>query len=364
MNCDHSHYTARRVLWEFELFWLVYYARAQPKQCSESLSLLSSAKNSHNNLMNHQLADQLQATYDQIWRILALFDGTEVETSRLENNWTPKAVLAHVAFWDERQRQRMEAAISGASAKNGVVFPTQDNDERATLDATRPWEEVVTAADNARQQLIAFARSLDPDSLAQSYPEGERTLSVQKLLEHMARHTQLHSNELYCYAGSMHRWSRADLRAFVLRQHTNLMDGISGLTEETMLVTAVCGFWSIRDVLTHVLAWNEFEYVLLNGWPQTEPTKLAAWHHDGGTDALNAQLLATRASLNMIDICDGLMTYHRRLLRAFDRASDEQLRSNGDYGWGDQGSLSGLFYSFALHEAEHAAEIWHFRTAP
>ena len=311
--------------------------------------------------MNHQLADQLQAAYDRLWHTLALLDPAEMETSRLENDWTPKAVLAHVAFWDECQRQRMEAVLRGETAQTGFVFPALNNDARAALDEARAWDEVVVAADTARQELIAFARSLNTELLARDYAEGEQTLSLQKLLTHMVRHTQLHAQELYQYAGSMQRWSRPALRAFVIRQHNNLMDGMSGLTEATVLTTQVCGCWSIRDVLTHVLAWNEFASVVLQGWPRVAVEKLQPWQGDGDTDALNARLLAERTQLTMIDICDGLMTYHRRILRAFDRASEEELRSRGDYGWGEEGTLSGLFYSFALHEAEHAEAIWRFR---
>lgn len=323
--------------------------------------------------MHHQLADQLQAAYDSLWRTIDLLDAGEVEMGRLENNWTPKALLAHVAFWDEYQRQRMEAALRGDSAHNGFTRPLEDNDARALLDDDRTWNEVVAAADAARQRLIEFTRALDPAVLKQDYREGERMLSLQKLLEQMVRHTQLHAQELYLYAGSMQRWSRTDLRAFLVRQHTNLMDSISGLTEATMLATPVCGFWSIRDVLTHVLSWNEYEYAVLEGWPAAESEKLKPWQAEDDVEALNAGLMAARAHLNMIDICDGLMTYHRRILRAFDRANEEQLRSVGAYdrctpagegafgGWGEQGSLSGLFYSFALHEAEHAADLWRFR---
>lgn len=311
--------------------------------------------------MNHQVADHLQAAYDSLWHTLALLEPTELETGRLDNQWTPKTLLAHVAFWDERQRQRMEAALRGATAQTGFTFPALGNDERAALDEARSWDEVVAAADTARQALITFARSLGPADLERDYPEGEQPLSLAKLLAHMVRHTQLHTGALYRYAGSMQRWARPALRTFIIRQHNNLMDGISGLTEETMVTTPVCGFWSIRDVLTHVLAWHEFSFVVLQGWPRVAPEKLGPWYGDGDTDALNARLLAERTHLTMIEICDGLMTHHRRILRAFDRTSEEELRSSGDYGWGEEGALSGLFYSLALHEAEHAEAIWRFR---
>lgn len=80
-------------------------------------------------------------------------------------------------------------------------------------------------------------------------------------------------------------------------------------------------------------AWDEFQAVVLQGWPSVGVEKLAPRHGDGDTDALNARRLAKRAHLTMIGIGDGLLTHHRRTLRAFDRASDEQLHSSGDCGW-------------------------------
>jgi hypothetical protein len=209
--------------------------------------------------------------------------------------------------------------------------------------------------------MIDFARSLDDAALATEYPEGERTLSLSALLEHMVRHTRLHAQELLHYCGSMQRWQRADLRAFLVHQHQNLMDAIGGLSEETILSTPVCGGWTIRDLLTHVLSWNEYEEAVLKQWPDAAHESLTPWLDGHGVDDINANLLAERSQLNMIDICDGLMTYHRRILRHFDKRSDEQLAGLGDYGWGEEGTLSNFFYGFALHEAEHAEDLWRYR---
>ena len=307
------------------------------------------------------VAEQLQNSYDRLWRTFDLLDMQEIEQSHLANGWTPKTLLAHVAFWDDYQRQRMEAAQHGSSHQQGFARPPLDNDERAALGAQRTWEEVVVAADQARQGLIAFARALDEVAIAQTYPEGAGTLAPAELLAHMVRHTQLHTQELAAYAGSMERWSRADLRVFLFRQHNNLMDGLSGLTEATVLTTQICGVWSIRDVLAHVLSWNEFAYTVISDWPTVAPEKIAAWQGTDGINAINGRLLTARADLNLIDICDGLMTYHRRILRAFDRASDEQLSSSSQHSGGNESSLSAFFYQLALHEARHAEDLWRFR---
>ncbi|MEZ4677248.1 MAG: DinB family protein [Caldilineaceae bacterium] len=307
-----------------------------------------------------EAAEQLQAAYDNLCRIFGLLETAEIEKGQMVDGWSPKALMAHIAFWDDYQTARMKAAIQGESAPLGFARPSADNDERALVDNERTWDLILAEADAARQKMVDFARTLDNEHFTAHYPEGERSLSIASLLEHMVRHTRLHSQDLYRYCGSMQRWSRG-LPRIPRPTAYHLMDSISGLSEETIVATAVCGEWSIRDVLVHVLSWSEYEYAVLKQWPDTTHESLTPWLDGNGVDDINAALLAERATLNMIDVCDGLTTYHRRILRYFDKCSDEQLADSGDYGWGEEGMLSGFLYGFALHEAEHAEDIWYYR---
>lgn len=308
-----------------------------------------------------EIADQLQASYDSLCRTIGLLEVTEIETGQIEQGWTPKALMAHITFWDEYQTARMQAALLGTSAQTGFRRPELSNDERIVLDNARPWNMVWANADHARRDMIDFAHTLNAEQLAAAYPEGDGLLSLAKLLEHMVRHTRLHTQDLYRYCGSMTRWSRSELRMFLVEQHRNLMDGIGGLPESTILSAKVNDGWFIRDLLVHVLSWNEYIYLVLKQWPHADHESLTPWLGGSGVNEMNANLLAERSRLNMIDICDGLMTYHRRILSHFDQATDEQLRGLGDYGWGEEGTLSSFFYGCALHEAEHAEDIWHYR---
>lgn len=307
------------------------------------------------------IAQRLQAAYDKLLMIFALLEVDEIENGYMADGWSPKSLMAHIAFWDDYQTRRMQAAVDGLSAANGFPAATLSNDERAQLDGTRSWSTILAEADDARQRMIEFTEQLDETALAAVYPEGDHTLSLDDLLEHMVRHTRLHAQDLNNYCGSMERWSQQALRRFLITQHENLMDSISYLSEATIGETVVCGEWTIRDVLVHVLSWNEYEYSVLQQWPDAAHESLTPWLDGNGVDDINANLLAARAEMNMIDICDALMTYHRRVLRHFDNADSKQLAALGDHGWGERGTLSSFFYSFALHEAEHAGDIWHYR---
>jgi len=148
-------------------------------------------------------ATRLQNSYDELWKTIQRFDEAEIEQTDMRDGWTPKALLAHIAFWDDFQTRRMQAALSGATAKTGVTWPALDNDQRIAIDRGRDWGEIVAEADADRQRMIDFARGLDKEAMVADYPEGEHGLSLGKLLRHMVRHTQIHTAELADYANSI-----------------------------------------------------------------------------------------------------------------------------------------------------------------
>lgn len=307
------------------------------------------------------LAAELEASHANLLRTLSLLEADEIEHGRMANGWTPKALIAHVAFWDDVQTRRMQSALSGATA--GFVRPVATNDERAAADDNRTLDAVLADADVARDALARFAAGLSAAQLVQSLPEGDNELVLRERIEHMIRHTRTHERELWAYCGSMHRWPRARLRAFLARQEENLMASIGGLSETVLTTAPVEGDWTIRDILIHILAWREYGYLVAKNWPAVDAGLIESWGTQNDVDTSNAGLLNARAALNMIDIADGLTTYHRRLMKLFDQATDAVLASTGDFGyaWGDLGELSAFFYGLAYHEMEHAEKIWEFR---
>lgn len=144
-------------------------------------------------------AAELEASFA---RLLALYDrltSDEIEGAQLAGGWTPKTILAHVAFWDDYQTRRMEAARVGSSAESGFPRPAEDNDARMLSDGSRIYASTLEEAKRARAHMVGFARTLDAQSLAETYPEGERTLSLAALLRHMIKHTLEHDAELRAY---------------------------------------------------------------------------------------------------------------------------------------------------------------------
>ena len=331
----------------------MHYCTPKTEFCDESEIAMS--------LPTDALLSELQTTYDALLRTLALLTPDEIETVALENAWTPKAVLAHVAFWDQVQRRRLENAVAGAAALPDSTPPATSNDVRARRDADRPLDAILREAEIARTTLIRFAAGLTSQQWTTPYPEGDASLTPGQLIEHLIDHTRRHTGDLWRYCGSMRRWTPQSLRIFLARQDANLMDSLGRLTEQTLITPGAVGDWSLRDGLVHILAWREYGYRVVKQWPQVDRTMLAPWLDGGDVKAINAQLLAARAALNLIDIADGLTTYHRRLLTLLDRAGAAQLAAYGDPGRGEPCELSAFVYGLTLHEMEHAQEIWQWR---
>ncbi len=304
------------------------------------------------------LAQELERSFQALWQNLALLESHERESPCLPNGWSPKALVAHVAFWDDFQRRRMEALLQGRT----LPRPELDNDARAAQDEGRSWEEVVRAAREARQALVAFTQGLTRQQVTGIYWEdGQEGPILATLLPHMARHVREHARELRRYAGSIARWGREGLRRLYTRQFTQLLDAIGGLDEATLTTVPVCGSWSAREVLAHVLAWDEYALEVLRGWPEPDPTRLGRWLGPSGTledmDAVNQALQEEMAEQTLIDLLDGLTTVHRRILQAYDRIPAGELGQEGDFGWGERGHRVQFLYEFSLHHAEHTAQL-------
>lgn len=308
------------------------------------------------------LADALARSFDGLRHVLSLLRPAERDAPGLDGGWSAKVQLAHVAFWDDFQLRRMQAALAGES-RQGFPRPEHDNDDQARADAQRDWDEVMAAAVDARRRMVDFARDLDPAVLAQEFPEGERMFSVGGQLRHMVRHVRGHTRPIMRYCGSMQRWqTKANLRAYLAENHARLRAGAERLPDAILHSVPVCGVWTIRDVLAHVLSWNEHADHLITHWPVPPAELVAEWPLELPMDAINERLMAARTHLRLAEIEAGLAHYHTRFLDAFDRASDADLSSVGQTWMGEE-ALSLQFFEVATHEAEHAAQLWAYRNA-
>ncbi len=314
-------------------------------------------------------AERLHRSYLNFRWPLFILEPEEYTRPCLENGWTPLASAAHIAYWDSYQLRRMQSAIDPHGIEPAPAS-VESNDEMAAKE-DRSWDTVLSEADEARQALISFALSLTDDQIEAEYEvRGKRSQIVKVLLERMPEHVAEHAVDVHRYCFSTDRWGREKLFRFYRRHFSSLLDSITGLTEESCTTVLVNGNWTVRDVLAHILAWDEYVLELVKRWPDIslpdarsadpeveDADELSHWA-SGDVDTVNARLQDARGGLTMIEVLDGLATCHRRIVSRCRRMSDEAVRTEVEYDKGERGNVVNLLVSTSAHTADHAAEIY------
>lgn len=300
------------------------------------------------------LAARLHRSYLNFRWPLFLLDPEECTRPCLDNGWSLLEMVAHVSFWDSFQLRRMQAALNAAGP---VPSPRRSNDERAVYEE-RSWEEVLAATDEARGNMIDFAMSLTTREIDAEYEEnGERRPVLKQLLTHMPRHADVHAADVHKYCFSLQRWGRDRVLAFYRRQFNNLLDAITGLSENDCISIDVSGGWSVRDILVHALVWDEYTWAIVRRWPEVDIAALDPWTR-ADDDTVNERLMARKDEMSMIDLLDQLATVHRRIANRYRRLGDEQVQEEVVYNHAEKGNLIFLLVSMSAHTAEHAAGIY------
>ena len=300
------------------------------------------------------VAARLQRSYLNFRWPLFLLDPQESARPCLDNGWSPLAMVAHVAFWDSFQLRRMQSALN---ATGPVPSPHRSNDERAENEQ-RSWEAVLAAADEARGDMIEFALSLTAEQIDADYEEnGARRPVLRQLLNHMPRHADEHAEEMHRYCFSLERWGRDRVLRFYRRQFNNLLDAITGLSENDCVSIAVSDEWSVRDILVHALVWDEYTWAIVRQWPHVDLAPLDPWIC-ADDDTVNQRLMASKADMSMIDLLDRLATIHRRIAGRYRGLSNEQVQTEVAYNQVEKGNLVFLLSSMSAHTADHAADIY------
>jgi hypothetical protein len=215
--------------------------------------------------------------------------------------------------------------------------------------------DVVDELDGTRRQLLKLLRRVSDPDLLEEFPVGhtDGMRSLADVLHHIATHDYEHAHDLWQWRADAGLLKRDRFRDLVLIERRTLLDSLSGLFEDDMASVAVCGHWTVQDVMAHVLSWDEEAYRTAEVWTAERP-----WQEDTlYDDEWNEAEVTRRAGLTVIDLADGLATYHRRWLQMFDRLSDQELVQPGVAPWGESMALVCLFMEMAGHDAVHAPDL-------
>ena len=151
--------------------------------------------------------------------------------------------------------------------------------------------------------------------------------------------------------------TREVARESLARERGKLLAALNGLSEDEMARPGAVGRWSVRDVLAHILAWEDEAVKRLDLLAAERPQDFARITSEEELEAWNARAHERYAGLALAEVMRRLEDAQGRILAGLDSLSDERLGT-------DEGPVpvhNWLPECTYAHEEEHCADILAWR---
>jgi hypothetical protein len=144
---------------------------------------------------------------------------------------------------------------------------------------------------------------------------------------------------------------REEVHSLLQDAHKELLAAIDGLTPEQMAIPVV-GDWSVKDILAHIVSWEEYTLLDLQRLARGHMPALASFN-ERDVDSFNALVMSLRRDFPLDQVMQELEANRKATIAALDALPDERLA---------QGRFARVWASVtAGHDHEHAEHIRNWR---
>ena len=157
--------------------------------------------------------------------------------------------------------------------------------------------------------------------------------------------------------------NKHDLLINLAVERARLFHELLGVSASDLESAHVCGDWSPRDILAHIIAWERYVYDVVRCLRARQPVPPSPETSD--EDAYNARAVAVWRTKPLQELLDTLAIAHRQLTVAAAGCSQAQLDFGSSSATGGE-NIASYVMSIAQHDAEHAAQIraWRSKSRP
>lgn len=129
----------------------------------------------------------------------------ERERTGTVDAWATKEVIAHLAYWRERETERVQALARGEAPPPFEDYERMNSESFADL-ASHSWENAISRSQSATEDLIAAIEQLPDSVLAGSAQAAEKSgpvMAVTTIIGNGYQHPLQHIAEMIAARGDM-----------------------------------------------------------------------------------------------------------------------------------------------------------------
>lgn len=174
----------------------------------------------------------------------------------------------------------------------------------------------------------------------------------------------MHPKNAHCLTSPPHsgydpRVNKQGILQEITTARDEFLQAISGLTPEQMRIPGAVGYWSVKDVLAHIVAWESEMVTALN---QIQLGRVPKIIYIDDIDEWNEEQYHINASRSLEAIMEDFSGVHKMLIRMLEDFDEQALTDNRRYTWMEGEPLFYLLEeNVYLHQREHAEEIREWR---
>jgi len=289
------------------------------------------------------------------WELIGLSEETLIGQLVL-GDWTPKDLLAHVAFWDDVSSERVRLALAGRAAE--IPYLDLETTNVQVYAARRDWSlaQAVAECQRARADFLALLEPLTWEAMTRPYTLSWGDLrSIADWAQRRAWHDADHKRQ-------PHNWRESAgiknvpgpqcvLLAALAAGRAELLAWAALVPEPERASRRVCGQWTLQDVLGHVADWELF---VVEGLRQMAAGEVAGTGYSGDEEAWNWDHVRARRGQPWETIWGDFVAARQKLLAALQGLDDAALARPVPSRWSAEDSAYMWARICLAHDREHA----------
>ena len=308
----------------------------------------------HNN--RQQLFEDLVNARRELMRSMQFLDDRLATVYDDTDEWCVRDVISSITA----RECRALAAAQHLVEEGDPHFPDALSDREFNRLAVRrrrefPLRDVVDELDGTRRELLRFTRKMHNNELYAQFTVRStgKPKSIADVLAELVEHDYMNSASIWQKRAEMGMFQRSQFRHVLTDERNRLMTALGYVFQQDLFRVEICGYWTAKDVMAHLLSWDEEILRTVESWTKDRP-----WQHDAlYDDEWNEEEVAKRGHLDVVTLADSLSTCHRRLLEMFDRLPDAELAVMSRAPWGERMALVSFLNEMALHNNTHRLDI-------
>lgn len=275
----------------------------------------------------------------------------------VQGRWMARDILAHIAAWDGWEHRTMMCMVAG-KAPDLSALDDFDASNAAFL-ADRQGLSlggVLDELQSAREGWIAWLDGLSLETFyeARSYNGYDWTFPNAPLKvqwEHDAHHAKQIADWHERTEHKGKSGAKAVLLAALAAAREELLAAVALVPPEERSSRAVCGTWTLKDVLGHVADWEALGAV---GLGQMAAGQAPCVEHVAGIDAWNAAHVEARRSQPWEQVWEEWREARRALKETIAGMSQADLERSYPFPWGLEGTPYQWTTVYVDHDRTHA----------